>query len=104
MAKHEGKLHKVKTQTLYLGEGPNDQHTIVIARVKCPVPKDVPGHIIKRFDTNAVSASSLFKAAFPTATDAEEAREMEWVQKGKYGDTVAAGIEWDEAKKLSGIW
>lgn len=34
------KLHKVKTQTLHLGE---DNGTIMIARVKCPVPKDVPG-------------------------------------------------------------
>jgi len=32
--------HKVKTQTLHLGD-PNG--TITIARVKCPVPKGVPG-------------------------------------------------------------
>lgn len=107
MEKYEGRLHKVKTQTLFLGEGPAEQHTITIARVKCPVPKDVPGHIIKRFDTNAVSASSLFRAAYPTATEAEENKEMDWVatkSKGKYGNTREAGIEWDEAKKLSGTW
>lgn len=34
------KLHKVKTQTLHLGD---DNGTIMIARVKCPVPKNVPG-------------------------------------------------------------
>lgn len=43
MDNHEGRLHKVKTQVLFLGDGPDDQHTITIARVKCPVPKDVPG-------------------------------------------------------------
>lgn len=34
------KLHKVKLQTLHLGE---DNGTITIARVKCPVPKGRPG-------------------------------------------------------------
>ncbi|GAA6031851.1 hypothetical protein JCM8097_002020 [Rhodosporidiobolus ruineniae] len=98
------KVHKVKTQTLHLGEGAG---TITIARVKCPVPKGTPGHIIKRFDTDAVSASSLFRAAFPSATTEEEAVEMRWIavgSRGQYGDTVAAGNEGDETKKLSGTW
>ncbi|KAM0754551.1 hypothetical protein T439DRAFT_321586 [Meredithblackwellia eburnea MCA 4105] len=100
---YKGKLHKVKVQVLTLGP----TSTITIARVKCPVPKGVPGHIIKRFDTNAVSASSLFRAAFPTATDTDEEVEMKWISKGcrgKYGDTHAAGLEHDETKKLSGTW
>ncbi|GAA5858516.1 hypothetical protein JCM8547_007342 [Rhodosporidiobolus lusitaniae] len=98
------KVHKVKTQTLHLGEGAG---TITIARVKCPVPKGVPGHIIKRFDTDAISASSLFRAAFPTASESEETREMHWVaveSRGNYGDTAKAGMEHVEAKKLSGTW
>ncbi|GAA5866128.1 hypothetical protein JCM1840_005082 [Sporobolomyces johnsonii] len=98
------KLHKVKTQTLHLGD---DNGTITIARVKCPVPKGVPGHIIKRFDTNAVSASSLFRAAFPGASAEDEAAEMRWIavgSRGMYGDTAAAGVEHDETKKLSGTW
>lgn len=64
-------------------------------------------HIIKRFDTNAVSASSLFRAAFPTATEDEEAVEMRWIvvgSRGQYGDTAAAGMEHIESKKLSGTW
>lgn len=64
-------------------------------------------HIIKRFDTDAVSASSLFRAAFPTATDAEETTEMRWIalgSRGQYGDTKLAGNEGDESKKLSGTW
>ena len=70
-------------------------------------PSALSSHIIKRFDTNAVSASSLFRAAFPTATDEEETKEMHWVatdSKGRYGDTVVAGNEHDETKKLSGTW
>ncbi|GAA5821454.1 hypothetical protein JCM11251_004632 [Rhodosporidiobolus azoricus] len=97
------RVHKVKTQTLHLGEG----GTITIARVKCPVPKGVPGHIIKRFDTNAISASSLFRAAFPFATTDEELAEMRWIavgSRGQYGDTATAGLEHDETKKLSGTW
>ncbi|KAK4699462.1 hypothetical protein P7C70_g6800, partial [Phenoliferia sp. Uapishka_3] len=99
----KGKMHKVKTQVLTLGPG----KTITIARVKCPVPKQTPGHIIKRFDTGAVSASSLFRAAFPTSSEAEEAAEMKWIAKGSrkmYGDTEAAGVEHDESRKLSGTW
>jgi hypothetical protein len=45
------KTHKVKLQTLHLGPSNNDDQdaqaggdeTITIARVKCPVPKGVPG-------------------------------------------------------------
>lgn len=64
-------------------------------------------HLIKRFDTNAVSASSLFRAAFPFATEEEEKLEMRWIavgSRGQYGDTVKAGMEHDESKKLSGTW
>lgn len=64
-------------------------------------------HIIKRFDTQAVSASSLFRAAYPVATEAEEITEMDWIangSKGRYGDTKVAGAEADESRKLSGTW
>lgn len=64
-------------------------------------------HIIKRFDTNAVSASSMFRAAFPTASEQDEAVEMRWIttgSRGKYGDTAKAGNEENETKKLSGTW
>ncbi|KAM0788485.1 hypothetical protein ACM66B_001618 [Microbotryomycetes sp. NB124-2] len=98
------KAARVKTQTLNLN---NNADTITIARTKVPVPKGVPGHIIKRFDTGAVSASSLFRAAFPTASLNDEATEMAWIRegsKGKYGDTYKAGAEHDETQKLSGVW
>ncbi|GAA5960691.1 hypothetical protein JCM3765_007292 [Sporobolomyces pararoseus] len=100
----EKKSYRVKTQILDLGE---DNGHIGIARVKVPVPKGVPGHIIKRFDTNAVSASSMFRAAFPSASEQDEAVEMRWIttgSRGKYGDTAKAGNEDNETKKLSGIW
>lgn len=49
----------------------------------------------------------MFRAAFPTASAAEEATEMAWIakgSKGKYGNTKAAGVEHDEARKLTGTW
>ncbi|SCZ94068.1 BZ3500_MvSof-1268-A1-R1_Chr6-1g08399 [Microbotryum saponariae] len=100
----KAKLHKVKTQTLHLGPPTND--TIVIARVKCPVPKGVPGHLIKRFDTNAISASSFFRAAFPTASVAAESAEMKYIvaHPRQFGNTKVAGREDDEAHRLSGTW
>ncbi|SCV67886.1 BQ2448_5497 [Microbotryum intermedium] len=100
----KAKLHKVKTQTLQLGPPTNE--TIVIARVKCPVPKGVPGHLIKRFDTNAISASSFFRAAFPTASIAAENAEMKYIaaHPKQFGNTKIAGRENDEAHRLSGTW
>lgn len=37
------KVHKVKLQTLHLGPSDSSDETITIARVKCQVPKGVPG-------------------------------------------------------------
>lgn len=78
---------------------------------RCMRPKLTPtrlrSHIIKRFDTNAVSASSLFRAAFPVATEEEETIEMNWIardSRGRYGNTEAGGAEDDETRKLSGTW
>lgn len=54
-----------------------------------------------------MSASSLFRAAFPTASEDDEAAEMAWISRGsrnRYGDTKLAGLEADESKKLSGTW
>lgn len=42
MLNFTGRLHKVKIQTLNLGSK-SDNNTITIARVKCPVPKGIPG-------------------------------------------------------------
>ena len=70
-------------------------------------PFHAASHIIKRFDTNAVSASSLFRAAFPVATEEEEIIEMNWIaldSRGRYGNTKIAGAEHDETRKLSGTW
>ena len=35
--------------------------------------------ILRRYDTNAVSLTTMYKVAFPGATDEDERREMDWV-------------------------
>lgn len=51
---------------------------IVIGRVKLPtVNGPTHGFLLKRFDTNALAASSMFKIAFPYATPEAEAAEMD---------------------------
>ena len=76
-------------------------------RIQLTPLRALSSHIIKRFDTNAVSASSLFRAAFPVATEEEEMTEMHWIaldSRGRYGNTKVAGAEHDETRKLSGTW
>jgi hypothetical protein len=49
----------------------------------------------------------MFRAAFPSASEQDEAVEMRWIttgSRGKYGDTAKAGNEDNETKKLSGTW
>lgn len=38
--------------------------------------------ILRRYDTNAISLTTMFKVAFPGATDEEEKKEMDWVCQG----------------------
>lgn len=35
--------------------------------------------ILRRYDTGAISVTTMYKAAFPTASQEEEDREMRWV-------------------------
>lgn len=99
LAGFKGRLHSVKTQELKLEDGTS----ILIARVKVPTPKGVSGHLIRRFDTEAISASSLFRVAFPQASEDAERDEMAYLAQ-RY-NTRRAGDE-DEAGngKLTGVW
>ena len=35
--------------------------------------------ILRRYDTNAISLTTMYKVAFPGATEEDERREMDWV-------------------------
>ena len=88
-------IHPVKEQTLAL-----EHESIVIVRQKVPTPKGISGHLIRRTDSDAVSASSMFRSAFPGATELEEEREMEYLTSKH--DTVTAGRENEEHGRLTG--
>lgn len=60
--------------------------------------------IVRRFDTDEISITTAFRAAFPTATDAEERTEMDWVRR------TFPDVHMDSVQRrpgivpLSGLW
>jgi hypothetical protein len=65
-----------------------------------------PGHafILRRFDTQAISATTMFKAAFPSASSDHETAEMKWVRtvydvSGNNGSKNLTNIP-----RLAGVW
>ncbi|KDN42499.1 hypothetical protein K437DRAFT_257838 [Tilletiaria anomala UBC 951] len=55
---------------------------IIIGRVKLPTVNGAThGFLLKRFDTDAVAASAMFKLAFPYATLEAEEKEMSYLDK-----------------------
>lgn len=64
---------------------------IIIGRVKLPAPiKTGHGFILKRFDTNAIAASSMFRLAYPHASLEHEAEEMQYLEQ-RYETDIANG-------------
>ena len=60
--------------------------------------------ILRRFDTGAVSLTTMFRAAFPNASDSDEKLEVAWVKdtydlSGNNGSTKDAHIT-----RLAGVW
>ncbi|KAN0061483.1 hypothetical protein ACQY0O_006330 [Thecaphora frezii] len=68
-----------------------EEQEIIVGRVKLP---SVNGHdhafLLKRFDTDAVAASSMYRVAFPFANEAAEATEMKYLES-RYNTDVANG-------------
>ncbi|KAA1467506.1 hypothetical protein DENSPDRAFT_769319 [Dentipellis sp. KUC8613] len=56
-----------------------DGQSTIVARMKVPTPT---GHafILRRLDTGAVSLTTMFRAAFPTASEEAEREESAWVK------------------------
>ncbi|KAG9017197.1 hypothetical protein FRB90_001365 [Tulasnella sp. 427] len=76
-----------------------DGHEIIVGRVKVPTPN---GHafILRRFDTGAVSLSTMFRAAYPNASDEAEKAELNWVRN----NYDIAGQNGGGKLRLAGIW
>jgi len=69
-------------------------------------PTQASGHafILRRFDTGAISLTTMFRAAFPNALDEEEKREVAWVKErydlsGNNGSSKELNIT-----RLAGTW
>ncbi|KAF9565214.1 hypothetical protein CPC08DRAFT_630178 [Agrocybe pediades] len=78
---------------------------ILVGRLKIDTPTET-GHafILRRFDTGAVSLTTMFRAAFPTASDTDEKAEINWVREtydlsGNNGSTRDPHIT-----RLAGTW
>lgn len=59
--------------------------TVGCSRVMAKADRQPGAHthafILRRYDTNAISLTTMFKVAYPGATEEEETREMDWVSK-----------------------
>ncbi|KAJ7773225.1 hypothetical protein B0H16DRAFT_1511566 [Mycena metata] len=78
---------------------------ILVGRLKVDTPTP-SGHafILRRFDTGAVSLTTLFRAAFPTAPEDAEKREVQWV-KDSYDLSGNNGSSKDtNITRLAGTW
>lgn len=67
-----------------------------------PTPNE-HAFILRRYDTQGISVSTMFKAAFPTATAEEEEREMRWI-KSSFDMSGMNGSRSCDAVKLAGVW
>lgn len=52
-----------------------------------PAPNE-HAFILRRYDTGAISVTTMFKAAFPGATEEEEEREMRWVSRASFSPSI----------------
>ncbi|KAF7327706.1 Apses transcription [Mycena kentingensis (nom. inval.)] len=97
----EGTMPQVKYQHLNVQGG----QEILVGRLKVETPTP-SGHafILRRFDTGAVSLTTMFRAAYPTADPEAEKRELQWV-KENYDLTSQNGSTREPTiPRLAGTW
>jgi hypothetical protein len=80
-----------------------DGQEVLVGRMKIPTPT---GHafILRRFDTGAISLTTMYRAAFPGAKEEDERKETAWVKEnhellGNNGSTKEPKII-----RLAGTW
>ncbi|KAI0331877.1 hypothetical protein GY45DRAFT_1275171 [Cubamyces sp. BRFM 1775] len=76
---HLRQLDASKPPAVKFQEIMRDFQSTIVGRVKIPTPS---GHafILRRLDTGAISLTTMFRAAFPTASDEAEKIETNWVK------------------------
>ncbi|KAG5647390.1 hypothetical protein DXG03_000460 [Asterophora parasitica] len=78
---------------------------ILVGRMKIETPTS-SGHafILRRFDTGAVSLTTMFRAAFPNAPDHDERNELQWVKENHDLTLNNGGPHNPSVTRLAGTW
>ncbi|GMK56997.1 hypothetical protein CspeluHIS016_0308370 [Cutaneotrichosporon spelunceum] len=79
---------------------------IIIGRIKVQTPVTTGtahAFILRRYDTDAVSLTTMFKVAFPGSSEEEEKREMDWI-RSSYDTTGTNGSRDCDTVRLAGQW
>lgn len=66
-------------------------------------PNNSHAFILRRYDTDAISLTTMYKVAFPGASEEEERREMEWVRSSFDTRNMNGGRDCT-AVRLAGQW
>ncbi|WVQ78300.1 hypothetical protein IAT38_000385 [Cryptococcus sp. DSM 104549] len=92
-------INIVKFQTI-VREGKE----IVVGRIKVPIAGPTPhAFILRRYDTDAISLTTMYKVAFPGASEDDEKREMDWV-KSSFDTRGTNGGRGSDVVRLAGQW
>ncbi|WBW71613.1 bouquet formation protein Bqt4 [Schizosaccharomyces osmophilus] len=84
-------ISKCRSQVIEFPDGP-----ATFVRLKCNNPDSKQPHFLMRMAKNSnISATSMFRSAFPKAKQEEEDFEMEWIR---------ANLNPVEEKQVSGLW
>ncbi|KAI5121212.1 hypothetical protein M0805_007222 [Coniferiporia weirii] len=76
---------------------------IVVGRVKIQTPGGGHAFVLRRFDTGAISLTTMFRAAFPSAPEDSEKTESSWV-KANFDSFGANGGGGKDVLRLAGTW
>ncbi|OBZ72498.1 hypothetical protein A0H81_07590 [Grifola frondosa] len=96
---HIKQLDQSKPPPVKFQEIVRDGQATVVGRIKIPTPG---GHafILRRLDTGAISLTTMFRAAFPSATEDAEKAEANWVKM----TFDVAGANKSGKARFAGTW
>lgn len=87
------RLEEVKTRQVKLQVIRREDKEIIIGRIKLPTVNGAEhGFLLKRFDTNAIAGSSMFRLAFPYADAEAERAEMAYLESRFDTDVANGGL------------
>ncbi|WFD30815.1 hypothetical protein MSPP1_001839 [Malassezia sp. CBS 17886] len=92
-ARTNPRLSDVKSRQVKLQVIRREDKEIIIGRIKLPTVNGAEhGFLLKRFDTNAIAGSSLFRLAFPYADAEQESAEMTYLESRFDTDLANGGV------------